>query len=70
MVFSHHRPWKFSKIDPRTLGLTPEEGRHSQENEEAEISGTEKGKSREAEEGTRTVLELVWRLYPEGLGRV
>lgn len=71
MVFSHHRPWKFSKIDPRTRDLlTPEERRHSQENEEAEISGREKGQSREAEERTRTVLELVWGPYPEGLGRV
>lgn len=51
--------------------MPPEGGQGSQENEEAEISGREKGKSKEAdEEVTRTVIELVWRLNPEGLGRV
>lgn len=49
----------------------PERGQHSQENKEAESSGREKGKSREAdEEGRGTVLELVWGLPPARLGRV
>lgn len=67
MVFTHHRPWKSSKVDSgRDMGLADSWGRTVYPGKwgGGDFS-REKGKSREANGGGQQQLEHVWGQHPK-----